>query len=70
MKTNAMNMTNTKKIVPAIAMRADITVDFDVSVCGGSGGGRPDMAQAGGKQPKKVSEAIVAAKTFAQKAIR
>lgn len=27
-------------------------------IVGGGGGGRPDMAQAGGKQPEKVSEAI------------
>ncbi|WP_027407906.1 alanine--tRNA ligase [Anoxybacteroides tepidamans] len=26
--------------------------------CGGSGGGRPDMAQAGGKEPNKVGEAL------------
>jgi alanyl-tRNA synthetase len=28
------------------------------SICGGGGGGRPDMAQAGGKDPSKLSEAI------------
>lgn len=27
-------------------------------VCGGGGGGRPDMAQAGGKQPEKLEEAL------------
>lgn len=26
--------------------------------CGGSGGGRPDMAQAGGKDPEKIEEAL------------
>ncbi len=26
--------------------------------CGGSGGGRPDMAQAGGKEPQKLNEAL------------
>ena len=34
--------------------------------CGGGGGGRPDMAQAGGKQPEKLPDAINAATTFAQ----
>jgi alanyl-tRNA synthetase len=28
------------------------------AVCGGGGGGRPDMAQAGGKQPEKLPEAL------------
>jgi alanyl-tRNA synthetase len=35
-------------------------------VCGGGGGGRPDMAQAGGKDPSKVEDAIAVARTFAQ----
>jgi len=30
-------------------------------IVGGGGGGRPDMAQAGGKQPEKISEALDAA---------
>ncbi|WP_404404038.1 alanine--tRNA ligase [Jeotgalibacillus malaysiensis] len=28
------------------------------TICGGGGGGRPDMAQAGGKDPSKVEEAL------------
>ncbi|MGA9227895.1 MAG: DHHA1 domain-containing protein, partial [Mesobacillus sp.] len=28
------------------------------SICGGGGGGRPDMAQAGGKDPSKLDNAI------------
>ena len=34
-------------------------------VVGGGGGGRPDMAQAGGKDPAKLDEALETAKTFA-----
>ena len=34
-------------------------------IVGGGGGGRPDSAQAGGKDPAKLPEALDAAKTFA-----
>ena len=30
----------------------------NAKVMGGGGGGRPEMAQAGGKQPEKVDEAL------------
>ncbi len=33
-------------------------------VVGGGGGGRPDFAQAGGKQPEKIAEAIETARTY------
>jgi alanyl-tRNA synthetase len=33
--------------------------------CGGSGGGRPDTAQAGGKEPEKVPDAMDAATAYA-----
>ncbi|MCC2250254.1 alanine--tRNA ligase [Virgibacillus sp. AGTR] len=32
--------------------------------CGGGGGGRPDMAQAGGKDPSKIDQALNAAKEY------
>lgn len=32
--------------------------------CGGGGGGRPDMAQAGGKDPSKLAEALQAVETL------
>ncbi|MYL33372.1 alanine--tRNA ligase [Pontibacillus yanchengensis] len=34
--------------------------------CGGGGGGRPDMAQAGGKNPEQVEEALSYAKTYVE----
>jgi alanyl-tRNA synthetase len=36
-------------------------------VVGGSGGGRPDMAQAGGKFPEKLGDALAAAKEAIKK---
>jgi alanyl-tRNA synthetase len=30
-------------------------------ICGGGGGGRPNFAQAGGKQPEKLAEALLKA---------
>ena len=36
--------------------------------CGGGGGGRPDTAQAGGKDPDRVNEAMDVARRVAQEA--
>jgi len=35
-------------------------------IVGGGGGGRPDLAQAGGKDPEKIDEAIEKAKSYAE----
>lgn len=37
------------------------------TICGGGGGGRPDMAQAGGKDASKVSEALAFAEEYVNK---
>ena len=37
-------------------------------ICGGGGGGRPDTAQAGGKDPQKIPDAIESATAFANEA--
>ncbi len=34
------------------------------TICGGGGGGRPDMAQAGGKNPEKIAEALDSTKDY------
>lgn len=39
-------------------------------VIGGRGGGRPDMAQAGGSKPKGISEALLAAEKFISAALK
>ncbi|WKB36868.1 DHHA1 domain-containing protein [Terrilactibacillus sp. S3-3] len=38
--------------------------------CGGGGGGRPDMAQAGGKDPSKIADALKAVPDWIDKAAR
>lgn len=40
------------------------------AVCGGGGGGRPDMAQAGGKRPEKVPEALGAVADLIEKIVK
>jgi len=36
-------------------------------ILGGGGGGRPDFAQAGGKDPSRLPDAITAAKAYVEK---
>ena len=40
------------------------------TLCGGGGGGRPDMAQAGGKDPEKLDAALNAAWSVIEGQIR
>ena len=37
------------------------------TLCGGGGGGRPDMAQAGGKDPQKLPSALESVYEWVQK---
>jgi alanyl-tRNA synthetase len=39
-------------------------------IVGGSGGGKPDLAQAGGKQPEKIPEALAIAKSTISKTLQ
>ncbi len=39
-------------------------------LCGGGGGGRPDMAQAGGKDPEKIETALAYAQDYVAQAIK
>ena len=36
-------------------------------IVGGAGGGRPDFAEAGGRQPEKIDDMLAAAKTVIAK---
>ena len=40
------------------AKKAGDIVKMAATMCGGNGGGRPDMAQAGAKDASKIDEAI------------
>ena len=48
------------KDVVAKGAKAGNIVKAAAQVAGGNGGGRPDMAQAGGKEPAKLAEALKA----------
>ena len=53
-----------------LGLKAGDWVKQAAAVCGGSGGGRPDMAQAGGKDPAKVGDAIAAARQYAMQRVK
>ena len=57
------------EILISKGLKAGDWVREAAEICGGGGGGRPDLAQAGGKNPDKVDEAITKAREFAQQAI-
>ncbi len=46
-------------------LKAGEWVKVAAVACGGNGGGKPDAAQAGGKDPDKLHEALLAARAFA-----
>jgi alanyl-tRNA synthetase len=43
-------------------LRSGNWIPAAAEVVGGKGGGRPDMAQAGGRHPGKLSQALAAAR--------
>jgi alanyl-tRNA synthetase len=51
-------------------LRAGDWVKEAAIACGGGGGGRPDTAQAGGKEPKKIPDAMNAAREYVKEAIQ
>ena len=50
-------------------IKADKIIQQSAPVMNGSGGGRPQLAQAGSKEIKKISRAIDAANTFIKKSL-
>ncbi len=53
------------KSLQAAGLKAGDWVRAAAQACGGAGGGRPDFAQAGGKDPSKLPDALRAARAFA-----
>jgi alanyl-tRNA synthetase len=51
-------------------LKAGDVVKIAAQITGGGGGGRPTMAQAGGRDPEKLPEAIAAARTAIEQALR
>ncbi|MCP4797727.1 MAG: hypothetical protein GY885_16375, partial [Phycisphaeraceae bacterium] len=49
----------------ATGLKAGAWVKAAAQACGGGGGGRPDSAQAGGKDPSRITEAADAASAHA-----
>ena len=54
----------------AKGLRAGDWVRETAKIAGGGGGGRPQMAQAGGKDPAKLNDALAKARDFATNAVR
>ncbi|HEV2296644.1 MAG TPA: alanine--tRNA ligase [Tepidisphaeraceae bacterium] len=54
----------------ARGLRAGDWIRETAKVAGGGGGGRPQMAQAGGKDPAKIPDALARAREFAQSVIK
>ena len=55
--------------VKGVAIDAGKWVKQIAPIVGGGGGGRSDFAQAGGKEPAKINEAIEAAVAYAKEAL-
>jgi alanyl-tRNA synthetase len=51
-------------------LKAGDWVKEAATACGGGGGGRPDTAQAGGKEPEKIPDAMDAAREYVKEAIK
>jgi alanyl-tRNA synthetase len=50
----------------AKGLKAGDWIRETAKVAGGGGGGRPQMAQAGGKDPSKLADALETARRFAR----
>ena len=53
-----------KDVLVSKGLNASDCVKTAARVCGGGGGGRPEMAEAGGKDPSKLEEALLAGAAY------
>ena len=53
-----------KDVLVSKGLNASDCVKTAAKVCGGGGGGRPEMAEAGGKDPTKIAEALLAGAAY------
>ena len=53
-----------KDVLVSKGVNASDCVKTAAKICGGGGGGRPDMAEAGGKDPSKIEEALQAGAAY------
>jgi alanyl-tRNA synthetase len=53
-----------KDVLVSKGLNASECVKTAAKVCGGGGGGRPDMAEAGGKDPSKIEAALAAGREY------
>jgi len=70
--------TSDGKVQVVVAVTSDLTgrikagqvVKEIAPIVGGGGGGRPDFAEAGGKQPEKVDEMLDASRSVVEKLLK
>jgi len=60
----------TEDLIKEKGLKAGDIIRHVAKVAGGSGGGRPDMAQAGGKDPSKIADALAAASGIVAEQLR
>lgn len=53
-----------KDVLVSKGLNASDCVKTAAKICGGGGGGRPDMAEAGGKDPSKIEQALQAGAAY------